>query len=202
MDEAALIEKLRLVEALYGGATTEGEKEAAERARQRILDRLRTMEDEDPPVEFRFSLGDAWSRKVFLALLRRYGIKPYRYRRQRHTTVMARVSKRFVNETLWPEFQEIDRILRTYLADVTDRVVSQVLHGDVSEAAVVEENYQLEPASTGPAGSENDPKPENDNERERTASEAPGVKQPSGKNKPVKKGRKRNKRKRKRKKNR
>lgn len=159
MDEAALIEKLRLVEALYGGATTEGEKEAAGRARQRILERLRALSDEDPPVEFRFSLGDVWSRKVFLALLRRYGVKPYRYRMQKRTTVMARVSKRFVNETLWPEFQEIDRILRTYLVDVTDRVVSRVLHGDVSEATVVEESHQLEPAPMESAGSENEPKP-------------------------------------------
>lgn len=143
------------------------------------------------------SLGDVWSRKVFLALLRRYGIKPYRYRRQKHTTVMARVSKRFVNETLWPEFQEIDRILRTYLADVTDRVVSRVLHGDVSEATVVEENHQLEPASTGHAGSDNDPRPGSDNGRQRTVSDAPDIKQHSGENKPGKKRRKRNKRKRK-----
>ena len=143
MDEARLIEKLRLVEALFAGAATEGEKAAATGAKQRILERLRLWEREVPPVEYKFSLGDTWSRKVFVALLRRYGIRPYRYRRQRHTTVMARVSHRFVDETLWPEFREISETLRIYLADVTDRVISQVIHQDSSEADVVESAQKL-----------------------------------------------------------
>jgi hypothetical protein len=88
-------------------------------------------------------MGDMWSRKVFVSLLRRYGVQPYRYRRQRHTTVMARVSKRFVDETLWPEFLGISDILANYLSDVTDRVIHQVLHKDSSEAEVIEKPKQL-----------------------------------------------------------
>jgi len=144
MDEAKLLEKLRLIEALFAGAGTEGERDAAGRARQRILDRLAALEQEDPPVEYQFSMTDMWSRKVFVALLRRYGIRPYRYRRQRHTTVMARVSKRFLDQTLWPEFQEISGTLRTYLSDVTERVVAQVIHQDSSEAEVVEQAEPLQ----------------------------------------------------------
>ena len=143
MDEARLIDKLRLIEALFSGATTEGEKVAAERARDRILERLKLWEKEDPPVEYRFTMADMWSRKVFVALLRRYGIRPYRYSGQRYTTVMARVSKRFVDETLWPEFQEISETLRSYLSGVTDRVVQQVIHQDSSEAEVIEKPKQL-----------------------------------------------------------
>ena len=115
MDEAKLIDRLQLIEALHAGATTEGEKVAAEKARERILARLKLWEGEDPPVEHRFSMADMWSRKVFIALLRRYGIQPYRYRGQRFTTVTAKVSKRFVDETLWPEFQEIAETLRATL---------------------------------------------------------------------------------------
>lgn len=144
MDEARLIEKLNLIEALFSGAATKGERIAAERARQRILERLELFEREDPAKEFRFSMGDIWSRKVFVALLRRYGIHPYRYRGQRYTTVMANVSKKFVDETLWPEFQELSETLRAYLSEVTDRVVSQVIHQDSSEATVVEKAPQLE----------------------------------------------------------
>ncbi len=48
-------------------------------------------------------MPDMWPRRVFVALLRRYGIRPYRYRRQRYTTVMAKVSQRFVDDTLWPQ---------------------------------------------------------------------------------------------------
>ncbi len=150
MDEARLIDKLRRIEALFSGAATKGEKVAAERARDRILERLKVSEKEDPPVEYRFTMADMWSRKVFVALLRRYGIRPYRYGGQRYTTVMARVSKRFVDETLWPEFAEISQTLGSYLSEVTDRVVHKVIHGDSSEAEVIEAPRQL-PLGAGAA---------------------------------------------------
>ncbi len=146
MDETRLIERLRLIEALFAGATTKGEKVAAEKARQRILERLQELENEDPPIEYSFKTTDIWSRKVFMALLRRYGIRPYRYKGQRYTTVMARVSGKFVDETLWPEFQEFNKTLRVYLSEVTDRVVSEVIHKDISEADVVEDPKALPPA--------------------------------------------------------
>ena len=41
MDEARLIDKLRPIEALFAGATTVGERVAAEHARSRILERLK-----------------------------------------------------------------------------------------------------------------------------------------------------------------
>ena len=146
MDVARLIEKLRLIEALFAGATTDGERVAADRARERILERLRAVAREDPPVEYRFTLGDMWSRRVFLALLRRYDLRPYRYPRQRRTTVMVRVSERFVNETLWPQYERLSETLQQYLSAVTDRVVAQVLSEDVSEAVVLEEPQALPPA--------------------------------------------------------
>lgn len=106
MDEVKLKEELRLIEAPFAGAKTAGEKDAADRARQRILERLRSVEASDPPIEFKFTLRNMWQRKVMVALMRRYGLKPYRYRGQRYTTLMARVPRGFVHETLWPEFQE------------------------------------------------------------------------------------------------
>jgi hypothetical protein len=148
MDEAKLIEKLKLIEALFAGATTPGERVAADAARQRILERLKSFEVVDPAIEYKFTLGDHWSRRVFVALLRRYDLKPYRYRGQRHTTVMVKVSERFVEETLWPQFQQVSETLRAYLSEVTDRVVSQVLSADLSEAAEVNEPQAL-PASKG-----------------------------------------------------
>jgi hypothetical protein len=60
---------------------------------------------------------------LFVALLRRYGIYPYRYRGQRRTTVMARLSRAFVNETLWPEFMELQGSLAAYFDALTDRVI-------------------------------------------------------------------------------
>lgn len=143
MDEAALIAKLAKIEALFAGATTDGERNAAAGARERILARLAEAEKTQPPIEYKFTLGDTWSRQVFVALLRRYGLKPYRFRGQRHTTVMVRVAKSFVDDTLWPEFQALSSTLSSYLRDVTQRVVEQVIHGDTSEASEVAEPKQL-----------------------------------------------------------
>ncbi len=148
-DEARLIEKLRAIEALFAGTDSDGERTAAANARDGILDRLIEVAKDDPPVEFRFTMADIWQRRVFLALLRRYDIRPYRFKGQRRTTVMAKVSTSFVDETLWPEFEALSSSLQTYLDEVTSRVVAEVIHADVSEASVVEEPKQL-PANAAP----------------------------------------------------
>jgi hypothetical protein len=136
---------LRRIEALHAGATTPGERDAAANAIRRIQERLKLAEKEDPPVEYKFTLGDGWSRKLFMSLARRYGLKPFRYRGQRYTTVMVRVPKRFVDGTLWPEFRELDRILRETLDSATDRVLAQVFQQDVAEAEVRDEPVALGP---------------------------------------------------------
>ena len=143
MDEAKLREKLSLIEALFAGATTEGERVAAAEARRRIRQRLEVAERAAPPVEFRFTLTDPWSRKLFLALLRRYDLKPYRHRGQRRTSVMVKAPAPFVQETLWPEFQQINATLHAYLGEVTDRIIADVLQGDSSEATEVAETPKL-----------------------------------------------------------
>ncbi len=143
LSEAKLIEKLRAIEALHARPGNTAERQAAANARERILRRLAELSTEDMPVEYRFSMPDMWSRRVFVALLRRYGIQPYRYRRQRYTTVMAKVSPSFVDETLWPQYEAFNGQLREYLGKVTDRVVSQVIHDDLTEAVVVEEAPRL-----------------------------------------------------------
>ena len=133
-DEGRLLQKLQRLEALFAGAYADGEKAAAANAIDAIRERLEKLRDADPPVEYTFTLQDQWSRKLMLALLRRYGIEPYRYARQRHTTVMARVSTSFVDQTLWPEFKEFSRLLEEYLNAVTERVIRSSLGGDTSEA--------------------------------------------------------------------
>ena len=138
-EEQKLIEKLQRIEALFAGATTKGEKVAAANALERIREKLRDVQKLDPPVEYKFTLTDVWSKKLFLALLRRYGIEPYRYHRQKHTTVMARVPISFVNETLWPEFQELNNTLRSYLDEVTNRVITTGIYADSSDAEVRQE---------------------------------------------------------------
>ena len=133
-DRDTLLEKLRRIEALYAGGATAGERSAAEAARGRIQARLFELEQSDPAVPYRFSLSDAWSRKLFVALLRRYGVRPYRLARQRHTTVMARVSRSFVDTTLWPEFVALNSALREHLDEITNSIIKEVISADTSEA--------------------------------------------------------------------
>lgn len=143
MDESKLLERLRLIEALHAGAASDGERVAAAEARRRIQERLARMSAADPPIEFRFSLSDGWTRKLFVALCRRYDVKPYRYRGQRRTTLMLRAPRGFVEGTLWPEFEELSRELRAHLEEVTDRLISTAIHADVSDATEVAEPAQL-----------------------------------------------------------
>ncbi len=133
--EARLREKLRKIEALYAGAGTDGERDAAEAALLRLRARLKTEAEVDPPVEMKFSLGDQWSRRLFLALCRRYGLEPYRYRRQRLTTVMVRLPISFCDQVLWPEFCELDRELKGYLDAVTSKLIAEDVFADTGEAA-------------------------------------------------------------------
>ena len=134
-DEQRLIEKLRRIETLFSRASSDGERVAADEAASRVqrrLDELRSSE----LLEFKFTLPDAWAKALFIALLRRSGINPYRYSGQRRNTVMARAPKQLVNGEIWPEFQELHKTLHSYLSEVTERVIATAIHGDVSEPEI------------------------------------------------------------------
>lgn len=133
-EETRLVEKLRKIEALFARSTTPGERVAAENARERIRRRLRQLEEIERAVEYRFTVADGWSKQLFLALLRRYDVTPYRYRGQRRTTVMAKVTRSFVSDVLWPEFEQLNATLQAHLDSVTKRIISAALHGDDSDA--------------------------------------------------------------------
>lgn len=133
-EERQLRERLRKIEALFAGAGTPGERRAAEAALERIKARLREAEGHARPIEMQFSIADPWSRQLFLALARRYGLRPYRYPRQRRTTVMLRVPEAFMREVLWPEFEALNEALTGYLAEVTARIIREEVHGETAEA--------------------------------------------------------------------
>ena len=129
-----LLETLRRIEALHVRTDVPGERQAAAVALDAMGESWPAWLEQDPPVEYKFTMADNWSRRLFTALLRRYGIQPYRYHGQRRTTVMARASKSFVDQTLWPEFIELSNVLQTYLSDVTECVIRQAIFEDSSEA--------------------------------------------------------------------
>ena len=130
-DDQRLKEKLRAIEALFAGTTSEGERDAAARARQRILERLAAVMAETP-VEWQFTV-DRYQRQLLIALARRYDLKPYRYQRQRYSTLIIRAPERFLKETFLPEYDRMVEVLGTHLAELTQRVVADALNGDLSE---------------------------------------------------------------------
>ena len=81
-DEAHLRDKLRKIEVLFAGAATSGERQAAGAAAERIRLQLAAAASKEPEIEMRFSIANSWSRRLFIALCRRYGIKPFRYARE------------------------------------------------------------------------------------------------------------------------
>ncbi len=128
----ALIAKLLKIESLHVGATTDGERIASEEARKRILEHVAQLAQE--PIELRFTLHSRWSQQLFTALARRYGLEPYRYRRQHATSLMLKIKRRFLDETFWPQFQELNAELGKHLDEVARTVIEAAVHRDLSEA--------------------------------------------------------------------
>jgi tRNA nucleotidyltransferase (CCA-adding enzyme) len=138
-EEQEPIAKLRKIEALFARPGTDGERHAAKNASSRIRARLDALAQSEAPVEYRFSLPDAWSRALFIAVLRRHGIRPYRHRGQRHTTVMVKVAKSYVDETLWPEFHQLQTVLYKHFEAVTKRVIARAMGSDTAEVELRED---------------------------------------------------------------
>ena len=134
MTEQQLREKLRKISALFEGAATPGERNAAAAALARVRQTLASTTKSETVTEVQFTLPDRWQRRLFTALCRRYGLEPFRYKRQRHTTVMLRVPRSFLDRTLWPEYAELRDALDVYLNEATERIIRDEVFGDNAEA--------------------------------------------------------------------
>ena len=89
IDEVHLRDKLRKIEALFAGAAAAGERQAAGAAAQRIRLQLAAAASTEPEIEMRFRIPNPWSRRLFIALCRRYGLMPFRYARMKSQTASA-----------------------------------------------------------------------------------------------------------------
>jgi hypothetical protein len=143
MDEAQLREKLRKIEALFAGAATPGEKAAAGAAAERIRQQIGETARHEGIAEFKFSLPDPWSRQLFIALCRRYGVRPFRYSRMRQQTVVIKAPRSIVENMLWPAFQQANAALSVFLADVTSKVIREEVCRESGEADEVPEPLKI-----------------------------------------------------------
>jgi len=141
--EQSLREKLRKIEALFADAGTEGEKVAAGAAAERIRDRLSQAAGKEKEIEVKFSISDVWSRQLFVALCRRYGLRPFRYRRMHRQSIVIRAPKSFVEQVLWPEFEELSAALTSYLSEITEKVIREEVHRETGDADEVEDPRRI-----------------------------------------------------------
>jgi hypothetical protein len=141
MDEAALLETLRRIEARHAGVMTDGE--GTRGAAERIKARLAEQRAKEPEVARQYSLPDPWEQRLFVALCRRYGLQPFRRPRQRATTVMVRAPETFLGRTLWPEFTALADAFSRHLRELAERVIREAIHDDAREAEELAEPRKL-----------------------------------------------------------
>ncbi|MEM6263189.1 MAG: hypothetical protein AAGI38_11825 [Bacteroidota bacterium] len=121
-----LLKRIEKIEALISGAQTPGEKNAAILAKDRMLQKYPELKAHKNTIEYRLSMPDLWHKKLLIALCRKYGVKPYRYYRQKYTTVMVRVNEDFLNKILWPEFEEYSQHLEALISEITDDLIGKI----------------------------------------------------------------------------
>jgi hypothetical protein len=125
-----LTDKIRKIEALIAGAKSLGERQAAEFAKQRLQEKIVSQ-----PIEYTVSNNSPWKKKLFVAVCSKHELKTYRYRRQKYTTTMVRVSKPFMEQILWPEFKRY--------ADTFDELASDIINDLIAKIHCVKEEDEV-----------------------------------------------------------
>ncbi len=129
-----LLEKIRKIEALIDGAKTRGERDAAILARNRVNEKL-IKEEKMQLEEYTLYTPGSWHKKLLLAICRKYGVRPYRYKRQKYTTVMVKINEGFLNDVLWKEYLEYSAHLEKLVGEITDSIIRKI-HQDEDEDIV------------------------------------------------------------------
>jgi hypothetical protein len=126
-----LANKISKIEALIASATNDGERQAAEFAKQRLQDKIAAQ-----PIEYNVRTDTPWKKKLFVAICHKHGVYTYRYARQKHTTTMVRVSKPFMKTILWPEFDKYALLLDKLSDEILTDLISKI-HRVADEDEVV-----------------------------------------------------------------
>jgi len=123
----SILDKIKKIEALINSTNIEGEQQAALAAKQRLLDKVAELPPQSvDAIEYALHTSDHWHKQLLLALCGKYGIKPYRYHRQKYTTVMVKVSRAFLNEVLWPEYTQYSQHLEALVNDITGDLINRI----------------------------------------------------------------------------
>jgi hypothetical protein len=132
--EKLLREKLRKIEAVLARPGTQGERQAAEEARDRVRTKLAELQPDAPSAEFQISVPDLYSCALFFWLCRKYRVNLYRYPRQRQTTIVFRTSAR-IHGMLSLEFAELEAELLARLKKVANKFILERVSANNGDGA-------------------------------------------------------------------
>lgn len=127
MDDEKLFENLRGIEAEALGVPATADRSARKQAIESLRAKLADARTREPDDTFSVSLPDPWQMAIFLALARRYGLRPHRHARQRRSTVIVTAPVSFYERVLWPEFAVLSGALGAWFDLLTSRVLREVL---------------------------------------------------------------------------
>jgi hypothetical protein len=131
---STLYDKIKKIEALILGSNVEGERQAAKAALKRLKDSAPAIPlQHQDAMEFSLSSGSNWNKQLILALCGKYDLKPYRYYRQKYTTVMVRCNKDFMNKVFWPEYQQYAQMLNVLVEEIATDLIAKIHKGAEEE---------------------------------------------------------------------
>lgn len=126
--------KLAKLEALFARGATAGERAAAGAALDRLQARIAASDE--PETEVQYTLPDVWSVRIFVALCRKHGVRPYRYPRQRRTTIMVRARASEFERTVLAGFQTLHAELEAYFNETVDHLIADAMKSDGDDATL------------------------------------------------------------------
>lgn len=134
----SFLDKLAKIEALIERGCSEGERQAAQLAKERILTKI-SLNQSNKPIEYRVSLASPWEKRLFVALCHKHGFQTYRYQRQKYTTARLMISKSMMDELLWPDYQRYSKILRELVEEIMKDVIAKIDQSDEEETVIAGE---------------------------------------------------------------
>ena len=138
MDDATALDRMRTLEARILGLPASADLAAVHAGVERLRAQLAETRTREHDEVFTTSIPDPCARAVFLALCRRYGLKPHRHARQRRATVVVAAPPSFYEGVLWPEFQALSDVLYDSFLSLTTRALREVLAVRGNEGVTVE----------------------------------------------------------------
>jgi hypothetical protein len=124
---STLLDKIAKIQALILGTNIEGERQAAIAAKARLMaQQPEVLPQHLDAKEYTLYTPDNWHKQLLMALCRKYELKPYRYHRQKYTTLMVRCNWDWLNKVLWKEYQEYSKHLEALVDDVTSELINKI----------------------------------------------------------------------------